>query len=377
MSELSHRRVNDTKRNVISRLTPPGKAALATIAVRGPRVWTALGELFRDVRGKSIQLSTKAGETNASERTIPAHLVPTQILVGKLGEHQLADEVVLGILALDPVPHVEIHCHGGPEAVQLIVDLFRERGFQTATWTELAAESWRASPEALELLSRAPTLRTASILLDQARGAFEQLQAMVAGASKERRAELMGRFVRLGPLGKHLVEPWRIVIAGAPNVGKSSLVNAIAGYQRSLVSPIPGTTRDVVSTALAIDGWPIELLDTAGLRQAEGEVEADGVERARATLKDVDLVLWVNAADQKVDGPADGESKVIKIVNKIDLTPDAERKEGIMYISAKTGEGLPELLNAVSLALVPDAPKPGEAVPLDEQQIALVSNYYT
>ena len=83
-----------------------------------------------------------------------------------------------------------------------------------------------------------------------------------------------------------------MVVAGAPNVGKSSLVNALAGFQRSVVSEIAGTTRDVVSVQLAFDGWPVELTDTAGLREAEG-LEAEGVARANRALAEADLVLWV------------------------------------------------------------------------------------
>jgi tRNA modification GTPase len=67
-------------------------------------------------------------------------------------------------------------------------------------------------------------------------------------------------------LGRHLTRPWRVVVAGAPNVGKSSLINALAGFTRTVVTAVPGTTRDVVATAAAIDGWPVELIDTAGLR---------------------------------------------------------------------------------------------------------------
>src|SRR5439155_711085 len=94
-------------------------------------------------------------------------------------------------------------------------------------------------------------------------------------------------------LGRHLTNPWRVVVAGAPNVGKSSLVNALAGYARCVVSPTPGTTRDVVSTLIAVDGWPIELLDTAGLRLPGENLEQQGIALARAAVESADLCLWV------------------------------------------------------------------------------------
>src|SRR5207244_11945531 len=95
--------------------------------------------------------------------------------------------------------------------------------------------------------------------VDAARAALRRGDAMEAG-------RLLDELARYAGVGRHLTAPWRVAVAGAPNVGKSSLVNALAGYQRSVVAPTPGTTRDVVTALLAIDGWPVELADTAGLR---------------------------------------------------------------------------------------------------------------
>src|SRR5205085_4352386 len=149
------------------------------------------------------------------------------------------------------------------------------------------------------LLERATTVRTASILLDQYHGAFDGAVADVLAAIDRGDADAARRLLEdlaaVGPVGRHLVEPWTVVVAGAPNVGKSSLVNALAGYQRSVVSEVAGTTRDVVTTTVAFDGWPVELADTAGLRRAAESLEAAGVELARRFLEGADLVVWVTA----------------------------------------------------------------------------------
>jgi tRNA modification GTPase len=169
------------------------------------------------------------------------------------------------------------------------------------------------------------------------------------------------------PAGRHLVDPWKVVIAGAPNVGKSSLVNALAGYTRSIVAPTPGTTRDVVKTVLAIDGWPVELTDTAGLRPAEGSIEEEGITRARAAAAEADLCLWL------VDGSAepvlpDREGCRLAI-NKCDLPPawDWSRFPEALRVSAKTGTGIGDLCDAISRWLVPEPPAPGEAVPFSPE----------
>ena len=107
---------------------------------------------------------------------------------------------------------------------------------------------------------------------------------------------------RYAPLGRRLTAPWRVVVAGPPNVGKSSLVNALAGYQRSIVAPTPGTTRDVVTTRLAIDGWPVELADTAGVREATDALETQGVRLAREATAAADLCLWVLDASARLAG---------------------------------------------------------------------------
>jgi tRNA modification GTPase len=218
---------------------------------------------------------------------------------------------------------------------------------------------------AVELLPFAPTLRTASILLDQFHGAFDRAVRKILAKLDAGQASVpeLAELVRFAPVGRHLVEPWKVVIAGPPNVGKSSLVNALAGYQRSVVSEVAGTTRDVVTVPVAFDGWPVELADTAGLRDAAG-LEAEGVDRAKQVVGEADLVVWV--MDATATEEQDPRSRVgLTVINKIDQPPawDLDRFPDALRISAVTGEGVPGFAAAIARALVPDAPPPGAAVP--------------
>ena len=179
------------------------------------------------------------------------------------------------------------------------------------------------------------------------------------------RPEVLDVLAQRTPLGRHLSEPWRVVLAGAPNVGKSSLVNALACYQRSVVAATPGTTRDVVTTQIALDGWPVELADTAGLRDAAEPLEEEGVCLAKRTLAAADLCLWVLDASAEPVLPPEALGPVRLVVNKTDLPVawDLARAPGAIRVSALTRAGLDELLAALSRWLVPDPPPAGTAAP--------------
>ena len=267
-------------------LTPPGKGAIAVLGVAGPATSAIIAPLM--------------GRTD-----LPAG----PVIVGRFGEPGQADEVVVLVRSAE---HVEICCHGGPAVVRLLGETLQRRGCRRVgdrEWLErtLPGERWGLSPpethdhrgvpeginpsarrdsdraEAIEILTRCPTMRTAAIALDYLAGAFDR--DLAAG-----RLERLHNFASVG---LHLDTPYRVVIVGAPNVGKSSLVNALAGFGRCLVSPTPGTTRDLVTTRIALDGWPIELVDTAGLRETNDPVESAGIERARDASAAADCLVWI------------------------------------------------------------------------------------
>ncbi|MGA3002322.1 MAG: tRNA uridine-5-carboxymethylaminomethyl(34) synthesis GTPase MnmE [Acetobacteraceae bacterium] len=137
--------------------------------------------------------------------------------------------------------------------------------------------------------------------------------------------------------GEKLREGLCFAITGAPNVGKSSLINALAERDVAIVSPTPGTTRDAIETRIVLGGVPVTLVDTAGLRDTADPIEAEGVRRARARAAAADLVLTVVEAGS----PTVSEPGSLVVVNKSDLYP--ERRADVLAISALTGAGLPEL----------------------------------
>ena len=131
----------------------------------------------------------------------------------------------------------------------------------------------------------------------------------------------------------------RVVIAGPPNAGKSSLINAIAGQERAIVTAFPGTTRDHIEVPLALEGIPLLLTDTAGLRETEEVVEQIGVDRARSLVEGADVLLWLGEADEAPDHP-----RAVRVHSRADLPGREVSPAGSVSISSVTGEGLNELL---------------------------------
>jgi tRNA modification GTPase len=342
-------------------------------------------------------------------------------MVGRFGSGTgPGEEVVVGLWGPE---EIEVHCHGGVAAVGAIVATFIERGAQEITWQEWIArdEADAIAAEARVALAAARTERTAAILLDQYRGALRsELESLIrrmalqghqvrhgsdgpegplyrvlptanplpGGAADVSRE--IGRLISLANVGLRLTQPWKVVIAGPPNVGKSSLLNAIVGYERAIVFNEPGTTRDVLTAPAAIDGWPLELADTAGLREAGEEIEAKGIARARQQISEADLVLLVSdlsrptqASDRYLHDEVlrnSSRERVLIVRNKIDLAGEAPakqsasapREEREFLVSALTGEGIPQLLATIVQALIGDPPSPAAAIPFTERQVALL-----
>jgi tRNA modification GTPase len=206
------------------------------------------------------------------------------------------------------------------------------------------AESWR------EDLLKAQALAEAGLDFadeaDVAADAAVQADAIVAKLLASISAHLKDR------RGERLRDGYRVVIAGPPNVGKSSLLNALARRDVAIVSEEAGTTRDAIEVHLDLGGLPVIVTDTAGLRRAEGAIEAEGIRRTLARVEEADLVLWLVDASATPSSseaaPALPEAVArLTVLNKIDLAPAARMPEGVA-ISAKTGEGIAALVTRLS-----------------------------
>ena len=355
-------------------------------------------------------------------------------------------------------PHAfEINCHGGPAAVAAIGLRLASLGLRAVDPDALLALEGAGPIElaARRRLRGASSPLAARILLDQLSGALTRevveivaalagkppavrprhaCRARVApadgnlsGASCDALARLDALLARWQTCGRFLADPPRIVIAGRPNAGKSTLLNRLAGADRAITSPVPGTTRDYVEAAAAIEGLPVVLVDTAGLRPEQGcgpqagprdvdsAIEQAGVERARAEAARADVVVYLVDAREGFH-PEDAAAiaglgrRAIVAWNKVDLTPSAAASSagatlarqacrgltagglsasvhptassstgstaGLsasvhpMPISALTGAGIPALVASVLARLGWQAPAPGEAVPFTPDQAA-------
>jgi len=347
-------------------LTPAGRGAIATVGVRGAGALAAVARRFQPANGQLL-----------------GAFAPGRVVFGRFRLSETAtEETVVGLPASD---EVEIHCHGGDAAVAAICAALAAEGCVQITTSEWVRRQHRdpIAAQALLALAEARTEHGAAILLDQYRGALHvelvAIDRLLAASDAASAAEAIERLLAYAELGRHLTQPWKAVLAGLPNVGKSSLANAILGYERAIVFPQPGTTRDVLTANTAIGGWPVELADVAGLRTADDEIEIQGVERAWRQISAADLVIYVDDTTQPWDASlfnrvAQSGQRQIVVHNKCDLAhpPPDGRPPGI-EVSAKTGSGVDMLCTAIACRLVPNPPPRGTGVPFAEEQVAAIA----
>lgn len=382
-------------------VTPPGEGGIGIVRLSGPKSLAIAGRIFKSPRKKVV----------TELPTYSAHY--GHILEPRTGK--AIDEVIL-LIMLAPRSYtredvVEIHCHGGIVPLGQVLELVLAQGARMAQpgeFTQRAFMNGRldlAQAEAVIDIVRAKTSTGLQTAIKQLAGGLSrrivplrdrlleilaqieasidfpeydvpeitvaEIQAGNAGVQRE-----IEELLKTAEQGRILRDGLRTIILGKPNVGKSSLLNALLREQRALVTAIPGTTRDVIEEYINIRGVPLQIMDTAGIRQTEDLVEKLGIEQARHFLKGADLVLVIldalvgwSAEDEAIMGML-RDKKVIILVNKIDIGDaiDMVKLERnfpttpTLRISVREGWGLEELEEVIYKMVFKGEISPGESV---------------
>jgi tRNA modification GTPase len=361
---------DELARDTIAALaTPAGRGGIGIVRVSGARA----GEVAKAILG-----------------ALP---VPRQASVRAFRDAE-GSRIDEGLALFFPAPHsytgedvLELQGHGGPVVMQMLLGACLDAGARLAEPGEFTrraflegkldlaqaeavadlidAASREAARSALRslagefsgavhaLVARLTELRALTeAMLDFPEEEVDSLHRRDASARLEAIRSDLDAVIARSRQGKLLASGIHVVIAGRPNVGKSSLLNRLAGEERAIVTPVAGTTRDALREPMEIDGVPIMLVDTAGLHASADEIERIGMERARRELERADVVLAVfEAGDERpLNESLPRDAARIDVYNKMDLAPDYSppaRERPAIAVSAKTGAGLEELRRAI------------------------------
>jgi tRNA modification GTPase len=376
---------------IVAIATPPGRGGIGVVRIAGPAARQIAAPLLR----------------------LKRDLEPSRAILGDLldpSDHSLQpiDEVVVTYF---PKPHsyttdeiVEIAAHGSPVVLRHIVEMCVAAGARLAEPGEFTMRAFLnaridlTQAEAVRDLIDSQTLYQAKVAAQQLEGALskrlrpikqkliELIALLEAGIDfaeddvsvlsdktiLERIAAIrdpLGQLAATFAYGTIVHQGMTLAIVGRPNVGKSSLFNRLVERERAIVTATPGTTRDLVSETVAIGGIPIQLVDTAGIRQALDEAESIGIRKSMEALADADMVLVVLDASQPLNREDEElmrqteNRKAILVGNKCDLGKSNWGIDGFhpVYASALTGEGIPELRSEILRHVGGDAGAQAEA----------------
>jgi tRNA modification GTPase len=364
---------------IVAPATPPGEGGVGIIRVSGPLSAQLLAETFVGCptdRMRSHQLYH--GQLRAADGS----QVDEVLAVIMRTPHSYTGEDV-----------VEVHCHGGPQIMRQALDLFLSKGGRLANpgeFTQRAFLNGRldlSQAEAVINVIRARSAEACQVALGQLNGRLSQRVHRFANHTRTALAlieahidfpddevgsldltavqrevaatvEDMTRLLDTFDTGRILRDGINLLILGRPNVGKSSLMNAMLGEARAIVTEIPGTTRDTLEESMVLGGFPIRLIDTAGVRDTDNLIEQEGVRRAKDKVGMADLVLLVLDASEplkeedRLAASLCAPEKTLLVLNKVDRPNILEDQplEGFLRhvsVSAKLEQGLEALFEAV------------------------------
>lgn len=357
--------------------TPPGRGAIAIVRISGREALQIAHRVVADFD------STLPGKVRLRPIHSPVdnRVIDRGLVTAFLGPHSYTGEDL-----------VEISVHGGAVVPSLVIDALLEAGARQALpgeFTRRAVVNGRMDllqAEAVADLVDARSQMAHRVAINQLHGALSRrtaelrseildLEAHVAydidfpeeddgpidrsalATRLTRAIDILDDLLRSGGAGEMIRDGALVVIGGAPNAGKSSLFNALVGRQRAIVTDIPGTTRDAIESRVEIHGWPVRLVDTAGLRESTDVVERLGIEISERYLTDADLVLLcaetleeLSALSNKVGRLT--EAPHVAVQTKSDLRRFSTETNGsTIAVSALNGQGLDELIDRISSLL--------------------------
>jgi tRNA modification GTPase len=352
-------------------MTPPGRGAVAVIEIQGPDAASAVESCF------------------TCRQAVEFPSVP----IGRIlyGTWRSEDVVVVRVEEC----RWEVSCHGGVSAVSRIMDDLNagsaaaSTSFGNSLKTSDAATTRIVTPfgdSVRKLLLQTRTRLAATLLLSQFGGQLHRaIQQMASETESACRLQQLEALLHWASVAEHLVRPWRVLLLGPPNVGKSSLVNSITGFDRAIVCDQPGTTRDLLDGETVLNEWAFVFSDSAGIRHnSAGVLEKAGIDRVISSIHRFDACLIVQDAAGRISSSdlpwyleLTQDRPTALLWNKTDAVPtgcDAEfaefvshsRERGVQsfLVSATHRIGLQEVYDWLLQTLVPDQPTLDSAIPL-------------
>jgi len=347
--------------------TPPGIGGISVIRISGVDCTKILEKIFK---------------SNLSAKEMQSH----HIYYGKIfDDNSLIDEVLVSVFkkpnSFTGEDVLEISCHGGSFVTQRVLQTILRNGARHAEKGEFTKRAFLngkidlTEAEAVIDLIQASTKHSLESALFQLEGKLHHAIKLILDDISTIRSEIeldidfsdqglehkkyedylivlkeiktkIGRLISSAQEGLILHDGYRVVIAGPPNAGKSSVFNKIIENERAIVTEIPGTTRDYIEEDIALEGYLIKLFDTAGLRERADEIERFGIEKAYKILKNAHLILWIEdcTVSRETSIPSFEGTKLISVMNKSDLIEKKEIEvEESIFVSAKTGNGINRL----------------------------------
>jgi len=408
MVEQETKLMNDT---ITAIATPFGFSGIGIVRISGPKAIEIAEKLFQ---GKKSVSAMKGFEAS----------------YGWVVENEEKLDEVIMLLMRAPKSYtrediVEFHCHGGPLALNRVLSAVLKAGAKLAEPGEFTKRAFlsgridlsqaeavmnlisaqtqtalRASVRGLagEMKNKISTLRQILIeILAEIEAGLDFSEEEIEFISKEKLLseldkvlEQLNQILERAKAGRILSEGIKIVIAGKPNVGKSTLMNALLKQDRVIVTPYPGTTRDVVEEMINLNGVPVRISDTAGIRENTDVIEKEGVARSKKAISEADLVLLILDASEQMDeldhnliNQTQPYPRLV-LLNKIDLVRKLSEKElkkklgpeGFIKISAKQGFGLEALQEKITEMILGGKISGEEALIANIRQIELLNQCY-